>query len=313
MNCANHPENAAVAYCRTCGKPVCAQCTRDVHGVIYCESCLADRLQVAAPPGMGSGQIPAGGGPNPALAGILSGLFPFGVGAVYNGQYSKGLVHLLVFVLLIVGMSSGGGTVGLICALGMAFFYFYQIIDAARTARSLQLGQPAPDPMGIAQIFGTWEKPDTSKVPVGALVLIGLGVLFLLNTLDDFQIGVKWLLPIFLLSFGMFVFARRFSLVGTRPTGCQCDRCRTRNLMGPVLMIAFAILWMISNVHELSFAAWVGILLIIFGGITLLENNASDQGHNVAVPPISAPVPTEIPQPAPQGEQGTAPTEVKNG
>ena len=44
MNCANHPDIPAVAYCRTCGKPLCANCTRSVQGVIYCETCLADRL-----------------------------------------------------------------------------------------------------------------------------------------------------------------------------------------------------------------------------------------------------------------------------
>ena len=25
MNCANHPDTAPVAYCRTCGKPLCAE------------------------------------------------------------------------------------------------------------------------------------------------------------------------------------------------------------------------------------------------------------------------------------------------
>ena len=45
MNCANHPDLAAIAYCRTCGKPLCASCTRDVKGVIYCENCLAARLE----------------------------------------------------------------------------------------------------------------------------------------------------------------------------------------------------------------------------------------------------------------------------
>ena len=49
MNCANHPDIAAAAYCRTCGKPLCANCTRDVKGVIYCENCLADRLQGVQP------------------------------------------------------------------------------------------------------------------------------------------------------------------------------------------------------------------------------------------------------------------------
>ena len=49
MNCATHSDTAAVAFCRTCGKPLCNQCTRDVRGVIYCESCLAARLEGTAP------------------------------------------------------------------------------------------------------------------------------------------------------------------------------------------------------------------------------------------------------------------------
>ena len=48
MNCANHSDIAAVAFCRTCGKPLCNQCTRDVRGVIYCESCLAARMEGCA-------------------------------------------------------------------------------------------------------------------------------------------------------------------------------------------------------------------------------------------------------------------------
>ena len=49
MNCANHPDIEKVAFCRTCGKPLCANCTRAVHGVIYCESCLAARLEGVQP------------------------------------------------------------------------------------------------------------------------------------------------------------------------------------------------------------------------------------------------------------------------
>ena len=45
MNCATHSDTAAVAFCRTCGKPLCNQCTRDVRGVIYCEACLAARME----------------------------------------------------------------------------------------------------------------------------------------------------------------------------------------------------------------------------------------------------------------------------
>src|SRR5207244_2117669 len=118
MNCANHPDIPAVAYCRTCGKPLCANCTRSVQGVIYCETCLADRLHgtqppITPPPPTTTGFVssttqpytPGVGpstGPNPTVAGILAGIFPFGVGAVYTGQYAKGLAHLGIFVLLIV-------------------------------------------------------------------------------------------------------------------------------------------------------------------------------------------------------------------
>ncbi len=115
MNCANHPDIEKVAFCRTCGKPLCANCTRSVHGVIYCESCLAARLEGVqpnvAPPVAGFvpaspvvAPVPARG-PNPALAGVLAGFFPFGVGAVYTGQYAKGLAHLVIFTLLILGAS----------------------------------------------------------------------------------------------------------------------------------------------------------------------------------------------------------------
>src|SRR5271166_42416 len=107
MNCTNHPDLAAAAYCRTCGKPLCSNCIRDVKGVIYCENCLAERLAgvqpVTAQPlsGVVSSAAPgtSGSGPNPAVAGILAGFFPFGVGAVYCAQYAKGLAHLVTFTL----------------------------------------------------------------------------------------------------------------------------------------------------------------------------------------------------------------------
>src|SRR5712692_11041052 len=147
MNCANHPDIQSVAFCRTCGKPLCANCTRSVHGVIYCESCLAARLEGVQPstPPPAAGFVPSsptampGSGPNPALAGILAGFFPFGVGAVYTGQYAKGLAHLLIFTGLVWGLSSGAmGNLEPVLGIGMAFFIVYQIIDAIRSAKAVQ-------------------------------------------------------------------------------------------------------------------------------------------------------------------------------
>src|SRR5271169_421830 len=167
MNCANHAGVSAIAYCRTCGKPLCSNCTRDVKGVIYCENCIAERLQgvqpVAPPPGEGfvapaPVPIAPSSGPNPALAGILAGFFPFGVGAVYTGQYAKGLAHLVIFTMLILGASTGGEAMATVCGLGIAGFYFYQIIDSVRSARALQLGQAPPDPFGLGTTFGGGER-----------------------------------------------------------------------------------------------------------------------------------------------------------
>ena len=93
MNCANHADASAVAYCRTCGKALCANCTRPVRGVIYCEDCLGAKMEGTVPPasaGFVSGTVPAaasgqlppppppgsGSGPNPTVAGILAGFFP---------------------------------------------------------------------------------------------------------------------------------------------------------------------------------------------------------------------------------------------
>ena len=197
MNCNTHGDTAAVAFCRTCGKPLCNQCTRDVRGVIYCESCLAARMEGAPstpfvpvmppqPPPTGYQQfmdqglgikVPPGpaSGPNPAVAGILAGFFPIGVGAVYTGQYAKGLSHLVIMVLLIVGQSADvPWYVHMVLAILMGFFYVSQIIDSARTARAIQMGEPAPDPFGLGQMFGTGERFETTKIPTGAAVLIAL-------------------------------------------------------------------------------------------------------------------------------------------
>ena len=215
MNCAVHTETTATAYCRTCGKPMCPACVRNVRGVVYCEDCIATRLGDSAPAAAGatSTAVPApmvvSSGPNPGLAGVLAGLFPFGVGQVYTGQYAKGLAHLLIFSALVWGASSGRGYEPFF-GIAIAGFYFYQIIDAVRSARAIQFGQAPPDPFGLARTFTASERADVTRVPVGSLVLIGLGVLFLFDTMGVFPlhwIGRMW--PIILIVLGVWMFLKR--------------------------------------------------------------------------------------------------------
>jgi hypothetical protein len=142
MNCLNHPDVAAAAYCQTCGKPLCTACIRSVGGIVYCEPCLAARL---SPPTAGN-PFPGPGStawhPHPVLAGLL-GFIP-GVGAMYNGQYVKALAHVLIFGVF-VSLSDHSSFFGLL----VAAWVFYQVFDAAQTAIARRDGTPLPNPFGL--------------------------------------------------------------------------------------------------------------------------------------------------------------------
>jgi len=319
MNCATHPDTAAVAFCRTCGKPLCGTCTRDVRGVIYCEPCLAARLEGTSPvaafvppqttyqqavyPPAGSGPAARTGGPNPnpAVAGILAGFFPFGVGAVYCSQYAKGLAHLVIFVLLIVA-SNQAGEWGWIFGLGVAFFWVYQIIDAVRTAHALQAGQPAPDPWGLGQTFSMGEKFDTGKVPIGAIVLIGVGVLFLLHTMGmNFAFERFW--PLLLIVVGGWLFYRQRERAQRI---CTCGRCSTRWLMGPAMVLTTGVLFLLQSLNiayiDRTWPAWI----LVVGIVKLVQSSASSEGHvgplPGAPPAVSPPATPSSSNPSPSNQ-----------
>jgi TM2 domain-containing membrane protein YozV len=312
MNCANHQQTPAAAYCRTCGKPLCSTCTRPVMGVIYCETCLAERVgtvppqtaQYPIPQGTRVAQ-PTGSGPHAPIAGILAGFFPFGVGAVYCGQYAKGLAHLIIFVLLIVGANhSHSDTLGTVFGLSIAAFYFYQLIDAIKSAKAIQAGQPVPDPFGLATMFSPGEKTDFSRgVPTGAVVLIGLGVLFLLHNLNIWFLEVDTLWPIVLIGLGVWLFARRKACI---------DRgdYRQRSLAGPAVLITVGVLALLGNLHD----RWYGVpgwdhtwpvILLVIGIVKLIERSGHQGGPSA---PISRPSPG-----ANAATEQQPASEVKNG
>src|ERR1700759_981536 len=131
MNCAYHPEIQAEAYCRTCGKPLCTACKRDVKGVIYCEDCIASRvvdtMPAAVPIQAARGTTP--GAPSPAIATLLS--FIPGVGQMYNGQFAKSFALIFAFAVLIWGETNDISD-GAHAALGFAIFgvYAFMVFDS---------------------------------------------------------------------------------------------------------------------------------------------------------------------------------------
>lgn len=154
MNCANHQDRERVAFCQNCGKPLCQECVRNYGTAILCEQCLALRTAGAGTAYAGVPPVPPMGGPvppagrslpNPGLAALL-GLIP-GVGAMYNEQYAKGVVHLIVFVIL-VSLSNENGVFGIF----VAGWIFYMAIEAHHTARAKRDGTPLPNPFGLNDI-----------------------------------------------------------------------------------------------------------------------------------------------------------------
>jgi TM2 domain-containing membrane protein YozV len=191
MTCPKHPQAEAVAYCGHCGRALCVDCKKEVRGTAYCEDCLAARLT-------GTGLPPIlGQGPSPGLALALS-IVP-GVGAAYTGQVVKGLLQLVIFVTL-------WALAQRVDAFGwaVAAWWIYTGVDAYQTAKRKQQGLPAQE------WFGLGESDMKLGVPVGAAVLIGLGLMFLLDNLGVpvfRQVGKFW--PVLLIAVGLILLQRR--------------------------------------------------------------------------------------------------------
>jgi TM2 domain-containing membrane protein YozV len=345
MNCATHTAVAAVAYCRTCGKPLCAACVRDVRGTMFCEQCLAERVAGALPPtpvpGIGAASTsPSYAGerlPSPGMAAAL-GFIP-GVGAMYNGQFMKGFIHVMAFVCLI-WMADHFGPI--MIPVFFAYF-FYLVFDAYKTAHALELGQPAPDPFGFERMFGTTvhhgsaaagvgpsgsgggpvsgfvpeisagDAPRRSNVPTGAVVLIALGLVFLLHTVGMFEFAIDRFWPIILIGFGVYLFAKRWGLLGTDGITCTCDRCKMRCIMWPAIMVTVGVLFLLDNLHGPGFERTWPLILLVIGAVKLLQSNASDAGHHGGPPVLPPPAGTAPPAvPVESQGQGEPSSEVNH-
>src|SRR5690348_10656396 len=205
MNCSTHTDTPAVAFCRVCGRALCADCRRAAGGTVYCAE-HAPSPETAAgasggPPYYSPGAAPAHA--HPRLA-FLLGFIP-GVGAIYNGQYAKGLVHALIFGLLVSILDSRAAN-GLEPLFGtlIGVFVLYMAFEAHHTASHRNAGQPVDE-------FSSLMRPQSRRSNTGAIALIVIGSVFLLNTLgvlEVHQILRFW--PVLLIGVGVNMLHSRF-------------------------------------------------------------------------------------------------------
>ncbi|HEY7304848.1 MAG TPA: DUF5668 domain-containing protein [Bryobacteraceae bacterium] len=218
MNCYLHPETTATGFCRSCGRPLCALCQRPSEGTLYCQDHVPqehvntgyatniDPNAAASNPYGTPAQTAPPVRTSPGLAFVL-GIIP-GVGAIYNGQYLKGLVHALIFGLLITLIDNANGT-GAEPLLGifMAAFVFYMPFEAYHTAKRRQSGLPVDEWSSIMP-----RNRQTGRLPLGPLLLIAIGVIYLLNSLEllDFR-AISRFWPVILIVVGAYMLYSRFS------------------------------------------------------------------------------------------------------
>lgn len=216
MNCMNHPEVPAVAYCRTCGKAVCQACQRTAQGYIFCAehvpaeaaaqaAAQAQAATTPATPWTSAAPPPQAGSVSPGLA-FLLGLIP-GVGAIYNGQYAKGVIHVVILGILIsITHSGAAGPFDALFGMLIAAWFFYMAFEAYHTAKKRQMGLPVDEFSSIVPLR------NQTGAPVGPVLLIGLGVLFLLANLGllDFHRLIRYW-PVFLIVLGAYMLYARLS------------------------------------------------------------------------------------------------------
>ena len=61
--------------------------------------------------------------------------------------------------------------------------------------------------------------------------------------------------------------------------GCTCERCKTRGLMGPALLVTLGVLLLLSELHVVAFDYTWPVLLIVIGVVKVVQSNASMEGH----------------------------------
>jgi hypothetical protein len=227
MNCQNHPETPATAYCRSCGKPLCNDCRRDAIGTVFC----AEHVPApAVPPSPATPPPPvSGAGPaypsypypevSPGLA-LFLGMIP-GVGAIYNGQYAKGLVHAIVFGILIsVADSNTAHGVEAIFVMACMSWWAYMVFEAYHTARKRRAGEPVDEYSSLIDLRGRKD-----QAPLAAIALIILGILLLMRTLDIFNfeyVARYW--PVLLIAAGVYLLYGRFASHGDSPEEVRHER-----------------------------------------------------------------------------------------
>jgi hypothetical protein len=146
---------------------------------------------------------------SPFVATLLS--FVPGLGAAYNGQTSKAIVHFAIFASFFQMAVLTQGV--LFFVLGVVGTWLFAAVDACRTAQLMRAGlsPDAEDDVIARRLYG-------NPFAWGTTLII-IGTMFLLHTLLGVTLPIKQLLPVALVALGaymLFDYIRRGKSGGDR-------------------------------------------------------------------------------------------------
>jgi LiaF transmembrane domain len=195
MNCAYHGHNVAVVNCNGCGKPLCPACDHRIKGFPYCQDCIVLGVELLRNH-QNSSYVPFVKASTSPFVALLLSICP-GLGAAYNGQMTKALVHFAVFVGLIQMAILSKMAIFVFGFLGM---WAYTAVDAWKTAKLIRAGiTPEGAEDFIVQRF-------SGNPKLWGIVLVVLGASFFLRIFGlNFGVFIRNAMPVLLIILGIYL------------------------------------------------------------------------------------------------------------
>jgi len=141
---------------------------------------------------------------SPGLAAFLS-IMP-GLGQVYVGYYQQGFFHIVIVASTIALLSRGIGSLEPLFGMMLAFFWLFNMIDAARRASFYNQAMARG---GQIESLEGFRLPNQRGGLLGGVIMIVIGLLALMNI--HFHLTFYWLerwWPITLVLFGAYLIYR---------------------------------------------------------------------------------------------------------
>lgn len=200
MYCSYHTSTFARVQCTNCNRALCPACDHRIKGYPYCQDCIVLGIQSLSHNYNHGGKSKSKA--KARLAALCGVLLP-GLGAVYNRQNVKAVVHFVstVGVFQLTKLHVFSGFFGL---AGVAL-YIYSIVDAYRTAQRIAEGEsPEADE-------AKFKRQLAKRAPTFGLLFICTGLLLVLQIIRPWAfITPARLIPAALIIFGGYLLTNYF-------------------------------------------------------------------------------------------------------